>query len=96
MAHKGKATFDIAYNLEDGPKVYNNPTVHSRLSEYTTMAKEVHGPEYDSRIEDIEMQMSSLGSEEARGMGSTGLPMGQSRVVLEILGGLGEILYGPF
>jgi hypothetical protein len=28
MAHKGKATFDITYNLEDGPEVYSNPTVY--------------------------------------------------------------------
>jgi hypothetical protein len=54
MAHKGKTTFDVAYNLEDVPKAYNNPTVHSRLSEYNTMAKEVHGPEYDPMIEDID------------------------------------------
>jgi hypothetical protein len=53
MAHKGNMTSDITYNLEDRPKAYINPTVQSRLIEYTAMAKEVHGPDYDSRTEDI-------------------------------------------
>jgi hypothetical protein len=34
--------------------VYTNPADHSRLSEYTAMAKEVHGPDYDPRTEDID------------------------------------------
>ena len=54
MAHKGKATSDVTYNPDDGPEAYTNPTIHSRLSEYTAMAKEVHGPDYDLRTEDID------------------------------------------
>jgi hypothetical protein len=38
MAHKGKATSDITYNPDDGPEVYNNPAVYSRLHDYTAMA----------------------------------------------------------
>jgi hypothetical protein len=53
MAHKGKATSDVTYNLEDGPEEYSNPAVYSHLSEYTAMAQEVHGPDYDPRTEDI-------------------------------------------
>jgi hypothetical protein len=47
MAHKGKTMSAITYNLEDRLEVYNNPTIHSHLSEYTAMAKEIHGPEYN-------------------------------------------------
>ena len=54
MAHKGKATSDVTYNPDDGPEAYTNPAIHSRLSEYTAMAKEVHGPDYDPRTEDID------------------------------------------
>ena len=54
MAHKGKATFDVDYNLEDGPETYNNATVHNRLSEYTSMAREVHGLEYNLSTEDLD------------------------------------------
>jgi hypothetical protein len=49
MAHQGKATSDVTYNLDDGPKAYSNPTVYNRLHDYTVMAQEVHGPEYDPR-----------------------------------------------
>jgi hypothetical protein len=54
MAHKGKATSDVTYNPDDGPEAYTNPAIHSRLSEYTAMAKEVHGLDYDPRTEDID------------------------------------------
>jgi hypothetical protein len=54
MAHKGKATSYITYNPEDRLKAYNNPTVHNCLSEYTAMAKEVYGLDYDPRTEDID------------------------------------------
>jgi hypothetical protein len=53
MAHKGKATSDVTYNPEDGPKAYRNPTVYRCLSEYTAKAHEVHGVDYDPRTEDI-------------------------------------------
>ena len=52
MAHKGKTTFD--YNPEDGPEAYSNATVHNRLSKYTSMAREVHGPQYDLSTEDLD------------------------------------------
>jgi hypothetical protein len=54
MAHKGKATSDVTYNLDDGPEAYANPTVYSCLHDYTAMAQEVHGPEYDPSTEQID------------------------------------------
>jgi hypothetical protein len=54
MAHKGKATSDVTYNLDDGPEVYSNIVVYSRLSEYTAMSHELHGPDYDPRTKDID------------------------------------------
>jgi hypothetical protein len=54
MAHKGKATFDVTYNPDDKPEAYTNPAVYSRLHDYTTMAQEVHGPEYDLSTESID------------------------------------------
>jgi hypothetical protein len=54
MAHKGKATSDVNYNPEDGPEAYSNATAHSRLSDYTLMAREVHGPDYDPTTEDLD------------------------------------------
>ena len=54
MAHKGKATSAVDFNSEDPPSAYNNPSIHSRLTEYTTAAKAVHGPEYDPSTQDFE------------------------------------------
>jgi hypothetical protein len=47
LAHKGKATSDVDYNPEDPLSVYSNATIHSRLTQYTEMARAVYGPEYD-------------------------------------------------
>jgi hypothetical protein len=77
MAHKGKATSDVTYNPDDGTETYSNPTVYSRLSEYTTMAQEVHGPDSNSRTKDIDGDIL-MGVEGGKRHGRTGLPMGQS------------------
>ena len=54
LAHKRKATSDVTFNLQDPPEAYNNASVHSRLSGYTSMAQEVHGPEFDPINEPID------------------------------------------
>lgn len=54
LAHKGKATADIHYNPEDPPEAYSNPSVHSRLSSYSEVAKEVHGQDFDPRSRDLD------------------------------------------
>jgi hypothetical protein len=54
MAHKGKETSDVAYNLEDPPKAYTNASVHSSLSEYTLAARSIHGTEYDPSTHDLD------------------------------------------
>jgi hypothetical protein len=76
MAHKGKATSDVTYNPNDGPEAYSDPAVYSCLHDYTAMAQEVHGPDYDPRTEEINPDvLMRVGG--ARDMGGTGLPMGQ-------------------
>ena len=54
LAHKGKATFDVTFNPQDLPEAYSNASIHNRLSGYTSMAQEVHGPEFDLIIEPID------------------------------------------
>jgi len=54
LAHKRKATSDVTFNPQDPPEVYSNASVHSRLSGYTSMAQEVHGPEFDAINEPID------------------------------------------
>jgi hypothetical protein len=47
MAHKGKATSDVSYNPEDLPEAYINRTVYTRINEYTSAARSLHGYDYD-------------------------------------------------
>ena len=54
MAHKEKATADVAYNPDDPPSAYSNESVHRRLDGYTSMARAVHGPEYDPSAHDFD------------------------------------------
>jgi hypothetical protein len=54
LAHKGKATSDVDYNPEDPLEAYRNVTIHNSLSQYTEMARMVHGPEYDPSTEDLD------------------------------------------
>jgi hypothetical protein len=51
---QGQGDTDVTYNPEDGPEAYSNPALYSRLSEYTAMAHEVHGLDYDPWTEDID------------------------------------------
>jgi hypothetical protein len=45
---------DVDYNPKDPPSAYNNVTIHSHLSDYTSMARQVHGPEYDPITQDLD------------------------------------------
>lgn len=55
LAHKGKATDpNLAYNPEDPPEVYSTPSVHKHLTDYTAMARQIHGPEFDPSTRDLE------------------------------------------
>ena len=54
LAHKGKAMSDVTFNPDDPPEAYSNASIHSRLSGYTLMAQEVHGPEFDPITQPID------------------------------------------
>ena len=54
MAHKGKAMSDISFNLEDPPEAYTNPSIHSRISEYTEVARSLHGSGHDPSTQDFD------------------------------------------
>jgi len=47
MAHKGRATSDVSYNPVDPPEAYSNPSVHTRIIEYTDMGKALYGDTWD-------------------------------------------------
>jgi hypothetical protein len=55
LSKKGKATSNVTYNPpEDGADSYSSPTAYQRIREYTEMARQVHGSEYDPTVEDID------------------------------------------
>ena len=43
-----------AYNTEDPPVAYSNATIRSRLNEYTSMTREVHGSDYDPSTQPLD------------------------------------------
>jgi hypothetical protein len=57
MAHKGKATSDVSYNLEDPPEAYINPTVYTRINEYTSTSRSLHGDDYDPSSQDFDPEV---------------------------------------
>ncbi|GJN34299.1 hypothetical protein PR202_gb22948 [Eleusine coracana subsp. coracana] len=47
VANDCKATSNIQYNPEDTPEAYNNPSIHSHLSAYSDIGKNVYASDYD-------------------------------------------------
>jgi hypothetical protein len=54
MSHKGKATSDVDYNPADPPEAYSNASIHICLSQYTEMARQVHGEDHDPSTQDFD------------------------------------------
>ena len=54
---KGKATTNIDFNSEDPPEAYIDPSIHSHVSEYTAMARQVHGPQFDPSTQDLDEEI---------------------------------------
>jgi hypothetical protein len=57
MAHKGKATSDVSYNLENPPEAYSNPTVYTCINEYTLAARSLHGDDYDPSSQNFDPEV---------------------------------------
>jgi len=54
LSKKGKATANIDFNPEDPPEAYSDPSIHSRVSEYIAMARQVHGSQFDPSTQDLD------------------------------------------
>jgi hypothetical protein len=57
VAHKGKATSDVSYNLEDPSEAYSNPSVYTRINEYTSAVRSLHGDDYDPSSQDFDLEV---------------------------------------
>ncbi|TVU30491.1 hypothetical protein EJB05_22118 [Eragrostis curvula] len=54
---QGKAESEVSFNPEDPPSAYNNATVHSRISQYTAAARQVHGEDWDPSTDDLDGEL---------------------------------------
>ena len=58
LAHKGKAMApEVTYNPVDGPVAYTSSSVHSKLSEYTSVAHERHGEDFDPATQPLDTDL---------------------------------------
>jgi hypothetical protein len=57
VAHKGKATSDVSFNPEDPLEAYNNPSIYTRINEYTSAAMSLHRDDYDPSSQDFEPEV---------------------------------------
>jgi hypothetical protein len=57
LARKGKVTSAVTFSPDDPPESYNNPSVHTRISSYTSEARSVHGPDWDPSTDNIDGTM---------------------------------------
>jgi hypothetical protein len=58
LAHKGKATApEVTYNSADGPEAYTNASVHRKLTEYTSAARQRHGEDFDPTTQPLDLDL---------------------------------------
>ncbi|GJM98308.1 hypothetical protein PR202_ga15304 [Eleusine coracana subsp. coracana] len=67
MTHKGKATApDVQYDPKAPPTAYINSSVHTHLTKYTSMGRNIHVPEWDPTVHNLDgevvMRNQSAGS----------------------------------
>jgi hypothetical protein len=56
MSHMGRASSSVSFDLASPPEAYSDPTVYTKVQEYTSKVREIHGEDYDVRIEPIDVE----------------------------------------
>ena len=56
MSHMGRASSSVSFDPSAPREVYSDPTVHTKVQEYTSKVREVHGEDYDVRTEPIDAE----------------------------------------
>jgi len=54
MSHKGPASSDVSFSMDDPPEAYTNTGVYDKVTAYAQAATQVHGPDYDPSTDDID------------------------------------------
>ena len=56
MSHMGRASSSVSFNPSAPCEVYSDPTMHTKVQEYTSKVREVHGEDYDVHTEPIDAE----------------------------------------
>ena len=56
ISHMGRASSSVSFDPSASREVYSDPTVHTKVQEYTSKVREVHGEDYDVRTEPIDAE----------------------------------------
>jgi hypothetical protein len=54
ISHKGKATSDVTFNVDDPPETYSNSTIQPRITRYVTTTREVRGLDFNPVTEPLD------------------------------------------
>jgi hypothetical protein len=66
--HLLKNGFTPDYTWWDPPKAYTNPTIYTRINEYTLVARSLHGDDYDPSSQDFDPEVvMRIGGSEKHG-----------------------------
>jgi hypothetical protein len=55
MSHMGKASSSVSFDPAAPPEAYSDPTVYGKV-QYTSVVRELHGPDYNMRTEPIDAE----------------------------------------
>jgi hypothetical protein len=56
MSHMGRASSSVSFDPSAPREVYSDLTVHTKVQEYTSKVREVHGKDYDVHTELIDAE----------------------------------------
>jgi hypothetical protein len=56
MSHMGRASPSVSFDPAAPPEVYSDPNVYTKVQEYTSAVREIHGEDYNVRTEPIDAE----------------------------------------
>jgi hypothetical protein len=56
MSHIGRSSSSVSFDPSLPPETYSDPNVYTKVQEYTSAVREIHGEDYDVRTEPIDAE----------------------------------------
>jgi hypothetical protein len=57
MSHMGRVSSDVSFNPDAPPEAYTDPTVHTKVRDYTEAVRTLHGSDYDLSSESLHTEV---------------------------------------